>query len=127
VLHHLAEWDGPLAEFRRVLAPGGTVVFSTHHPAMDWQPLSPEDYFATRPVTETGRLAGEPFEVTFWRRPLTAMTEAIARAGLAIDRMTEPSPSPELARLDPGAYYRLRTQPAFLFVRLTKLPDRRDS
>jgi hypothetical protein len=49
VLHYLADWVGPLTEFHRVLAPHGAVVFSTHHPAMDWQLHSPEDYFAVPP------------------------------------------------------------------------------
>lgn len=29
------------------------VLFSTHHPAMDWQLHSRDDYFAVRQVTET--------------------------------------------------------------------------
>ena len=36
-LHYLENWDAPLAEFHRILTPGGAVVFSTHHPAADWQ------------------------------------------------------------------------------------------
>jgi ubiquinone/menaquinone biosynthesis C-methylase UbiE len=123
VLHYLADWDGPLAEFHRVLTPGGAVVFSTHHPAMDWQLHSPADYFATKQVTESWQLGAAAFEVTFWRRPLTAITEAISRAGFVIDRMVEPEPRPELRQVDPDAYHRLRTRPAFLFFRLTKGDD----
>ena len=120
VLHYLADWDAPLAEFHRVLVPDGAVVFSTHHPAADWQEHSLDDYFATRQVTETWQLGTEAFEVTFWRRPLTAITEAISRAGFVIDRMVEPEPRSELRQLDPGRYQQLRTSPAFLFFHLTK-------
>jgi SAM-dependent methyltransferase len=35
VMRYLADWNIPLAEFHRVLAADGAVVFSTHHPAMD--------------------------------------------------------------------------------------------
>ncbi len=42
----------PLAEFHRVLAPQGAVVFSTHHPARDWQLHSPDDYFVIKQVTD---------------------------------------------------------------------------
>jgi len=94
VLHYLADWTAPLAEFHRVLAPGGTVVFSTHHPAMNWQLHSPEDYFAIMQVTETWHKGGQPFDVTFWRRPLTAMTAAITSAGFVIDQLVEPAPLP---------------------------------
>lgn len=109
-----------LREFHRVLVPGGMVVFSTHHPAMDWQLHSADDYFAVRQVTEAWTLVRGPFDVTFWRRPLTAMTAAIAAAGFVIDRLVEPEPTPELREQDPGADARLRTRPAFLFFRLAK-------
>jgi SAM-dependent methyltransferase len=120
VLHYLADWTAPLAEFHRVLAPGGTVVFSTHHPAMNWQLHSPEDYFAIMQVTETWHKGGQPFDVTFWRRPLTAMTAAITSAGFVIDQLVEPAPLPELQRSSPQDYDKLRTRPGFLFFRLTK-------
>ncbi|MGH3403930.1 MAG: class I SAM-dependent methyltransferase [Streptosporangiaceae bacterium] len=117
-LHYVRDWDAVLAEFRRVLTPAGAVVFSTHHPAMDWQLHSPEDYFAIRQVTETWQAGSGDFEVTFWRRPLTAMTEAIAAAGFVIERLTEPEPAARLAELDPRADHSIRTQPRFLFFRL---------
>jgi SAM-dependent methyltransferase len=120
VLHYLADWSAPLAEFRRVLAPDGAVTFSTHHPAMDWQLHSPDNYFATIQVSETWQLSGQPFEVTFWRRPLTAITAAISDAGFVIDQLAEPAPQPELRNREPRAYDRLQTGPAFLFFRLTK-------
>jgi SAM-dependent methyltransferase len=122
VLHYLADWAGPLAEFHRVLAPHGAVVFSTHHPSMDWQLHSPEDYFAVKQITEVWTSSGEPFEVTFWRRPLSAMAAAISEAGFVIDRLVEPEPAAELAQRDPRDYEKIRTRPRFLFFRLVKRP-----
>jgi ubiquinone/menaquinone biosynthesis C-methylase UbiE len=120
VLHYVADWAAPLAEFRRVLTPGGAVVFSTHHPAMDWQLHSRDDYFAVKQVTETWHKGGQPFDVTFWRRPLTAITAAISGAGFVIDRLVEPEPSPELRQRDPQSYDKIRSRPTFLFFRLIK-------
>jgi SAM-dependent methyltransferase len=117
VLHYVRDWAGVLGEFRRVLRPTGAVVFSTHHPSMDWRLHSPEDYFAVKRVTETFKGAGE-LEVTFWRRPLTAMTEAIGSAGFVIERLVEPPARPELAEHDPVAYAKISTAPRFLFFRL---------
>jgi SAM-dependent methyltransferase len=120
-IHYMADWDVPLGEFHRVLVPDGIVVFSTHHPAMDWQLHSPGDYFAVKQVSERWSLGiGDSFDVTFWRRPLTAITESIYRAGFLIERLVEPAPLPELADVDADAYLRLRTRPAFLFFRLVK-------
>jgi SAM-dependent methyltransferase len=118
VLHYVRNWEGPLREFRRLLVSDGAVVFSTHHPTMDARLHSPDDYFALKQVTEVWDLGSSEFEVSFWRRPLTDMTEAIHRAGFAIERLVEPEPLRELEERDPDAYGRIRTQPAFLFFRL---------
>jgi SAM-dependent methyltransferase len=118
VLHHVRDWARPLRELRRVLGPRGTVVFSTHHPTMDWTGYSPDDYFALRQVTDTWSIGGRGFEVTFWRRPLTAMCEAIADAGFVIERLVEPAPSLKGAERDVEAYEEIKTKPKFLFFRL---------
>lgn len=117
VLHYIEYWQPVLQEFRRVLKPKGAIVFSTHHPTMDWE-HSPDDYFAVKRVTELWRKVDRDFEVTFWRRPLTAMTEAISSSGLVIERLIEPRPVPELRERDPEAYEEITTKPRFLFFRL---------
>ncbi len=100
-MHYVRDWEVVLGEFRRVLKPEGAVVFSTHHPALDWQLHAPEDYFAVKHVTETWSKGSGRFEVSFWRRPLTAMGEAIASAGFVIERLAEPAPLAELADRTP--------------------------
>lgn len=118
VLHYVQNWESALGEFRRVLVPGGCVVFSTHHPTMDWRLHSADDYFAVKQVTETWIKQGVSFDVTFWRRPLTAMTAAIASAGFLIERLVEPGPAAEAADRDADTAHLLRTEPRFLFFRL---------
>jgi ubiquinone/menaquinone biosynthesis C-methylase UbiE len=117
VLHYVEDWQHVFTEFRRVLAPGGVVVFSTHHPTMDWE-HSPDDYFATKQVTERWHKGLEEFDVTFYRRPLTAMTHAISSSGFVIEQLVEPEPVPELRDRDPAADEQIRTKPRFLFFRL---------
>jgi hypothetical protein len=85
---------------------------------MDWTGYSPDDYFALRQVTDTWSIGGRGFEVTFWRRPLTAMCEAIADAGFVIERLVEPAPSLKGAERDVEAYEEIKTKPKFLFFRL---------
>lgn len=122
VLHYLRDWGPPLVEMRRVLSGDGRVVFSTHHPSMDWQLHSPGDYFALKQVTENWSKDSESFEVTFWRRPLTDMCRAISEAGFVIERLLEPQPAEELAGRDPASHEHLRTRPGFLFFRLAPSP-----
>jgi SAM-dependent methyltransferase len=119
-LHYIADWAPVLAEFHRVLTSDGAVVFSVYHPANDWQYHSRDDYFAIKQVTETWELTGGNHQVTVWRRPLTAITQAISDAGFLIDRLTEPQPLPELAQRRPDEHRWLTTTPNFLFFRLVK-------
>jgi len=115
VFHYLSDWVAPLRELHRVLRPTGSVVMSIHHPAWDWRNHSPEDYFAFMQVSEVWV---EPHTVTFWRRPLTAVTEAISEAGFLIDRLVEARPNPELETRDPSAFQELATGPFFMHLRL---------
>ena len=92
VLHYVCDWGKVLDKIPHVLKPDGRIVISTHHPAMDWQLFSSEDYFSIKQVTETWEKGSGNFEVTFWRRPLSAMCADIAGAGLVIERLVEPAP-----------------------------------
>ena len=118
VMHYVEHWEPVLDEFRRVLVSHGKVVISTHHPAHDWQVHSPDNYFAVKQVSEVWEKGSGAYEVTFWRRPLTAMTAAFAAAGFMIERLVEPEPLPEVRDRDPEADQLLRTEPGFLFFRL---------
>ncbi len=118
VLHYLERWDGVLAELRRVLRPGGVLVVSTHHPAMDVE-LSPSgDYFATELLHDQWHKNGRMLDVSFWRRPLTEMIAAFHRAGFVIEELQEPQPLPECEARFPDEWALLTTRPQFLFVRL---------
>jgi SAM-dependent methyltransferase len=115
VFHYLRDWVKPLRELHRVLRPSGSVVMSIHHPAGDWRNHCPEDYFAFLQVSEVWV---QQHPVTFWRRPLTAATDAINEAGFLIDRLVEARPNPGLEMRDPSAYQELTTQPFFMHLRL---------
>ena len=115
VFHYLRDWAAPLRELHRVLRPTGSVVMSIHHPAWDWRNHCPEDYFAFIQVSE---IWVEPHTVTFWRRPLTAATDAIREAGFLIDRLVEARPHPDLEERNPSAFHEMTTGPFFMHLRL---------
>lgn len=117
-LHYLADWVGPLREFRRILSRDGIVVFSTHHPALDWRLADTLNYHATQIIVETWDFGGTTYQVRFYRRPLAAMFEAFAAAHFVVDRLCEPAPGDFVRANHPEMGARLAHRPWFLFFRL---------
>jgi SAM-dependent methyltransferase len=113
VLHYLEDWTAPLAELRRVLRPGGRLIASVDHPFHSHLQAGPgADYFATRKWSFEWTVGGHIALMSFWHRPLHAMTDAFTAAGFRIAVISEPPPAPgardlfpaELADLPSGAF-----------------------
>lgn len=119
VMHYLAEWEPTLREFRRVLAPRGRLVLSTHHPLMDMRISGSDDYFGTYAFTEDWERDGRTMSMRFWHRPLRAMLAAFSAAGFAVDHIAEPDPQPEMAEQAPDSHRHLTRNAQFLFFSLT--------
>jgi SAM-dependent methyltransferase len=114
VLHYLRDWAVAMAEFRRVLKPGGWLLFSTHHPGADASRLPPgADYFEVAQEEDYWKRIGR---VLFYRRPLTAISAALADAGFGIERLVEPRPTEAFRQAKPDSYDALLRMPEFLLV-----------
>lgn len=116
VMHYLRDWEPTLVEFHRVLAPNGRLVISTHHPFMDHAIAHGNDYFATYQFDEEWKLGEGIASMSFWHRPLSAMTRALNDSGFALDRIEEPAPDPVVRNLDPEAWQSLTSEPRFIFL-----------
>jgi SAM-dependent methyltransferase len=118
VLHYLRDGEPTLRELRRVLAPGGTLLFSTHHPAHEAQRLGgegyPVRYAEVQPVEEEWKGIGR---VRFFRRSFTAICDALADARFPVERLVEPVPTQAFRATKPESYQRLLRRPEFLIVR----------
>ena len=98
VLHYLQDWDGAASraaarpEARRPPPPVG-------EPPLGDKLFHPDaDYFAVTQYSEECTFNGQSAELTFWHRPLHAMTDAFTEAGFRVSVISEPPFSPDTPR-----------------------------
>lgn len=89
-LHYLEDWIAPLTELRRILRPGGRLVVSVPHPAAYLFNYQDRDYFALTQYSEEFEFDGRKAVLTYWHRPLHAMTDAFTKADFRIEVVSEP-------------------------------------
>ena len=104
VFEHIDKVDAAIAEVTRVLRPGGKFVFLLNHPLLqtpdsgwiDDQFIDPpEQYWRIGPyLTEAATIeeVQKGVFIRFIHRPLSRYINALASAGLLIQRMDEPAP-----------------------------------
>ncbi|WP_405717491.1 class I SAM-dependent methyltransferase [Streptomyces sp. NBC_01537] len=119
VLHYLEDWCPTLTELRRVLKTGGRLIASVDHPFAIYGLHRMEgrkpNYLATYNWTEEWTMGGQTTLMSFWNRPLHAMTDAFTTAGFRISVISEPQPVPAARELFPDEFRSLTTSPSFLF------------
>lgn len=117
VMHYLKNWRPVFREFHRILKPQGVLIFSTHHPFADWKWFDKEDYFALELLEDEWEDVGT---ITYYHRPLTAISQDLDREGFLIERLLEPQPADEFRSANAEEYARLMKNPHFLVIRAVK-------
>jgi SAM-dependent methyltransferase len=118
-----------VTEVARVLRDGGTLCAATVHPFFSSGLLAPPDrsnthgwresYYATRTYAETVKHDGLAVTLHSIHRPLEAHTEAVIDAGLVLDTLHEPRPTPDYLDAHPDAAF-LEHVPLYLHYRAHK-------
>lgn len=119
-LHYVKEWDNVMAEFNRVLKPLGSLVFSVHHPFMDFTYFNRENYFLTEIIEDVWETNTGKVKVQFYRRPLCKIISPLIDAGFIIEKLIEPMPIEKFKELHPKVYEKLTRNPQFIFLRARK-------
>ena len=119
-LHYLKDWTLVMSEFHRILAKGGRLIFSVHHPFMDFTVFQRDNYFLTELLDDEWETQKGKVKVQFYRRPLSQILSAVLEAGFLLEKVLEPMPTEEFKSAQPDAYRRLIHKPQFLFLRARK-------
>lgn len=120
-IHYVPDRTETLTEVQRVLRPDSALVLSTQHPTTDWIRKG-GSYFDIKQETDIWKRNGDDWPMTFWREPVSSLTEAAHRAGFLIERFIEPMPEESMREVDLEEYEKLKTRPGFLLLRLIKRP-----
>jgi len=131
VFEHIRDVDAAIAEVARVLRPGGRFAFFLNHPLLqtpnsgwiDDQVLDPPEQYwrigAYLIEDETIEQVEKGVFIPFIHRPLSRYVNALARNGLLVERMEEPTPPPGfLAKAE--EYEAASTIPRLLYLRAVK-------
>jgi SAM-dependent methyltransferase len=118
-IHYVADRRAALVELHRVLDDGGALVLSTQHPTQDWLRKG-GSYFDVTVEHDVWRPDSGGWSVSYWREPLSSLTDACADAGFLIERLVEPRPVESMLDRWPDDYEKLVKEPGFLNLRLVK-------
>ena len=117
-IHYLKDLRFFFSECNRILKDDGYMVFSTHHPFMDFSFHSDGNYFETELLTDDW--PSYNIKMDFYRRSLSELFILIKESEFEIDELVEPLPVSECKEKFPDAYDILSRKPWFIIFKIKK-------
>ncbi|APW96472.1 methyltransferase type 11 [Halobiforma lacisalsi AJ5] len=119
--HYVRDWGRLFRNLRRILEPGGWLVFSMQHPHADFEEYDDtENYHDVERVSAVWDSFGTAVAVPAYRRPLSAVFSPALETGFRLERLVEPTPTEAYRRKSPERYEYERTHPNFLCLRFSR-------
>ncbi|OYW84073.1 MAG: hypothetical protein B7Z22_11375 [Hyphomonas sp. 32-62-5] len=119
-IDYVRDWCVPLAEFRRVLIPGGRLVMSVQHPMGAYNWYNPPSAFGVQLCEATWKgFGGKPVVVADYYRSFGEIISPLLTAGFTLRALKETRPVPELEAVNPRKYREGMTSPTFMIIDCT--------
>jgi SAM-dependent methyltransferase len=123
VLHYIKNVSNVFSEFNRILKMNGELIFSIHHPLMEFVYFKRENYMEIELLEDEWTMSEEKIKVQFYRRPLNKMLQPLIDNGFYIENILEPEPTKEFKGKLPEAYEKVLKRPNFLFIKAKKIKN----
>jgi len=120
VLHYINNLEKAFSEINRILKINGLLIFSTHHPLMEFVHFQRENYMDKELLNDEWDMDGKRIKIQFYRRPLSKLLQPLINNGFYIENILEPEPTEEFKKQLPDAYEKVIKRPNFLVVKAKK-------
>ena len=116
-IDYVRDWTVPLGTFRRVLKPGGTLVFSVQHPLGAFLWYKPPSAFGVQYVEAEWRgFGGAPVTVPDHYRSFEEMINPLVASGFVVEKVLDAKPIPALKETDPELFAKYSRTPTFMVI-----------
>jgi SAM-dependent methyltransferase len=121
VLHYIKNIEGAFSEINRILKINGRIIFSVHHPLMEFVHFKRDNYLDIELLEDEWNMGQDKIKIQFYRRPLSKLLQPLINNGFFIENIMEPEPTKEFKEKLPEAYERLMKTPNFLIIKAKKI------